>query len=383
MAPKFSAECLEVLRLLKDRRNVLISGAPGAGKSRLLSEVANAFLTAPMEVRPAAVPVHVPGAAVAIPKEVPGAVDPELQKVWPAPKRLNRKVFRTAFHQNSKHREFVSGVVPVIGTECTGFKVMAGTLYRASEHSKLNDGASLLVIDEINRGPAVQVFGGSIVSIEPDKRLAEDNSVRAETQFFELVDPSSGDLIEYALPEHLYILAAMNQADVSVEPLDVAFLRRWAPFSMEPNTKVLRDYFGLSATKETPLPNPPTDAKHVFEAAVQMWEAVNHRIRLGRGTHFQLGHGVFMTGHPIPPTDVQGALAAMAEIWGYVRSHIDEVFFGDLRGVAATLNVIGGPANHPFKLDETSFANEPRLDLVGPAGVDAQNIYSLLCAVAG
>ena len=71
----------------------------------------------------------------------------------------------------------------------------------------------VFIIDEINRGPAVQVFGGAIVAIESDKRLASDGAKLAETQFFEMLDPVSGDVIEYALPHDLYILAAMNQAD--------------------------------------------------------------------------------------------------------------------------------------------------------------------------
>ena len=60
--------------------------------------------------------------------------------------------------------------------------------------------------------------------MEGEKRLGEDGSPTATTQFFDLVNPDDGDLIEYAFPSRLYILAAMNQADVSVEPLDVAFL---------------------------------------------------------------------------------------------------------------------------------------------------------------
>jgi 5-methylcytosine-specific restriction protein B len=78
----------------------------------------------------------------------------------------------------------------------------------------------------------VQVFGGAIVAIESDKRLASDGAKLAETQFFEMLDPVSGDVIEYALPHDLYILAAMNQADASVEPLDnrvLASLGTYAP----------------------------------------------------------------------------------------------------------------------------------------------------------
>jgi len=382
MAVKFSPECLEVLALLKKRKNVLISGPPGTGKSRLLGEVAAAFEISPMAVIPAPTPVHVAGAAIPIPKAVPAAVDVELQKVLPATARPNRKVFRTAFHQNSKYREFIAGLVPDIGS-VGKFRVITGTLYQASEHGKLGDGAALLIIDEINRGPAVQVFGGSIVAIEPDKRLNEDNTKRPETQYFELIDPATGNNLEYALPEHLYILAAMNQADASVEPLDVAFLRRWAPYRLSTDSNVLREYFELGPADGSVLPVDPTDVKHVYEAAIRALEAINSRIKLGRGAEFQLGHGVFLTGHPELDKDVPAALANMAETWSYIQTHVEEVFFGDIRGIAAALNIIGGAATHPFRLNETTFANEPRMELQYPAKIDAGNIYKLLCAVAG
>lgn len=382
MASDFTNTCYEVLDLIKKRKNVLISGAPGTGKSSLLGEIARAFETSPTAAAPAAGPVHVPGAEVAIPAQLPANVNAALQNVWPAAHRTNRKIFRTAFHQNYKYREFLTGLVPDI--QDTGkFKIITGVLYEASEHAKSDNGAALLIIDEINRGPAVQVFGGSIVAIEPDKRLNEDNTPRGETQFFQIVDPRTGDYIEYALPEHLYIVAAMNQADASVEPLDVAFLRRWAPYRLSFNSSVLRDYFGLGAPDPNPLPVIPADAKQVYDAAIRALETINNKIKLGRGAEFQLGHGIFLTGRPAPETDIAAAKAFVAEIWQYIQAHVEEVFFGDIRGIAATLNALGTPPYHPFKLAETSFADEPRLELRSPEKINSDNIYELLTAIIG
>lgn len=375
--PDFSEECIECLRLLKDRHNVLISGAPGTGKSRLLNEVARAFTA-----NPKSGPVHVPGSDVAIPRNPPISI--QVRALLPSPACTNRKVFRTVFHQNSKHREFITGIVPVIGSRAGGnaasFKVVSGTLFRASEHARSDSGASLLIIDEINRGPAVQVFGGSIVAIESDKRLKPDGTAGSETQFFETLHPEAGDIVEYALPHDLYLLAAMNQADTSVEPLDVAFLRRWCPLKLEPDVNVLRSYFGLSSSTSTAeLPATPTSASEVYEASTLAWSAVNSRIALGRGAEFQIGHGVLMAGSIGSSTS--DALRDTAESWTLIRAHIDEVFFGDVRGAAAVLNASSGVAGHPFRLVDSSFADEPRYDLEGPSVVSADQIYSLLRAI--
>jgi 5-methylcytosine-specific restriction enzyme B len=371
-------ECKQALKLLARSRNVLVSGPPGTGKSKLLAEVALAFETAFGLVPAGGAPKLNPMGAIPIPPAA-GAV-----KDIPAPTMTDRKVFRTVFHQNSKYRDFVSGITPAVNKAAGApdFTIVKGTLYRASEHAKIPNGAALLIIDEINRGPAVQIFGGAIVAIESDKRLASDGAKRPETQFFEMLDPKTGDVIEYALPHDLYILAAMNQADASVEPLDVAFLRRWEPMRLEPDEGALRTFYGLGAKNANVLINPPTMVNDVLEASVRAWVAVNAQISLGRGPEFQIGHGVLMSDVNPQTLALSEALGMLCIGWAKVRAHVEEVFFGDSRGIAAVLNALDGPAFNPFKLTETTFADDLRFQLEGPTNFSENNIYAALLAFA-
>jgi 5-methylcytosine-specific restriction protein B len=291
-------------------------------------------------------------------------------------------VFRTVFHQNSKYRDFVTGLVPKVGTSgAAAFTVTQGTLYRASEFAK-SEGAALLIVDEINRGPAIQIFGGSIAAIESDKRLNPDGSPHANTQPFELLG-LDGETVEYSLPHDLYLLAAMNQADTSVEPLDVAFLRRWAPYRLEPAVSVLAAHLGVDLPLPSPLPTTPESAPDVYAAAIAAWEAVNRRISLGRGAEYQIGHGVMMLRDRPEGSSVSDALEYIDESWQLISSHIDEVFFGDTRGIAAVLNVGPESGSHPYRLEDVVFADEPRVEIVGPRPIPQGKLYALLRAIAG
>ena len=380
MANEFSDECKEILKLLGLSKNVLISGAPGTGKSRLLAEVAQAFSNGIPSVTNA-IPVHDRAGEIPIPAVSPN-VDPGI--LLPSSGKTKRSVFRTVFHQNSKYREFLSGIVPNIKVE-TGnpqqFKIITGTLYKASEFAKAEDSASLLIIDEINRGPAIQIFGGSIVALESDKRLAPDGNKNLETQYFEILDPKTGEMIEYALPNDLYILAAMNLADASVEPLDVAFLRRWEPFRIDPNVKTLSAFYKLDVGETTPLPDNPISKVDVFKASAKAWEKVNERIGIGRGVEYEIGHGVLFGPVEIDELDLEKALDFICLGWEKIRSHVEEVFFGDLRGVAATFNALEPPTYSPFKLEEVNFAGELRYKLVAPKTFTRENIYLFLRAI--
>ncbi len=361
-----SLHARQVLKLLKEHHNVLVSGPPGTGKSLLLNEVARWFPAA-------AHPGHDPEGAIPLPEGL--VITPEEADEWlPSPERDDRRVFQTALHAGSKYREFMRGLVPAVGAAGT-FSVSSGILYRAALVGLSDQGAALLVVDEINRGPAIQVFGDVIVALEGDKRLDPAGDPKDTTQWIEVLD-DDGKPESFAFPHHLYVLAAMNQADTSVEPLDVAFQRRFEHFKLAPDVDVLREFFSVE-DEGGGLPDTPGGAADVYRAAVRAWEKVNDRIALGRGQEFSLGHGVFMDRSDAPPAgSADEALDYVRPAWRTLRNHIDEVFFGHARGAGAALNV--GAPGHPFTLVETFFAGDPVVVL----REDDDDLYKLLVAVA-
>jgi 5-methylcytosine-specific restriction protein B len=365
-APVISIEAQEVLDLLRLDHNVIISGPPGTGKSRLLADVARGFL------HQSGGPTYIKTATIAIPAG--GATPPYL----PSPHRKNRDVFSTALHSGTKPRDFLRGLVPTVDPAALTlrFEVSKGTLYRASEHALLPDGAALLMIDEINRGPAVALFGPSIVALESDKRLDDTGQPTLTTQSFEIMD-DLGHPLEYELPRHLYIVAAMNQVDTSVEALDVAFLRRFTPYRLMPDERVVLAHFGLSAAA-VPA-GTPAAAHEVFATLIAAWKKVNAKLALGRGPEYQIGHGALM--YDVAPTGLPEAIAYTARAWRLVRQHVDEIFFGDTRGVAEIL--AADRPGSPYSLTDTTFAGQPVVQLNGPEYLTGDPLLAALKAVAG
>ncbi len=366
-----STEAKEVLRALRDRHNVLITGAPGTGKTRLLTEVRRAFcLKAGMK--------YEPQEEIPIPK-----LGGEVAEWLPSPERTERGTWSIDFHQGTKYRDFVRGIEPRPGTGPVEFHIRDGVCWLANQHALKADGASLLVIDEVNRGPAVQIFGDLIVAVETDKRLLADGTQGPQTHFFPVIS-DDGVLAEIALSHHLYVVAAMNQADTSVEPLDVAFLRRFAPYRLDPDPLVVLDKFGLSGYGTNPLPMNAANPADVFAAAFRAWQSVNDRIALGRGREFCLGHGVLLLGPNDPKelTSVPAAIAYVSEGLNVIQSHVQEVFFGDLRAVSEVWNIGSHNPSHPWQVNDRVFAGEPRIELLDPAPNDDAGVYALLRAIA-
>lgn len=355
-------DAMAVLKALAIRKNVIITGPPGTGKSRLLNEIRELFEwdqsqtgSAPTGVIP------IPASAGPIPRWFPSADQQD-----------DRQIFQTVFDQNTKYRDFMRGLVPKIG-EAGAFTVTSGTLYRAAVHAGEEGNASLVLVDEINRGPAVAAFGSALVGLEADKRLPTDGVGSKTTQYFEILD-DAGEHRSFALPNDLYILAAMNEADTSVEPLDVAFLRRWHIHRLEPDESVLREHLGLSATP-TSLPGSQPSARDYYEALVQAYRRINDQILLGRGHAYQLGHGALMHTEA-DTTNLGAAQEYVAAAWATLRGHVDEVFYGNTRAISDVLRA--EDSKSPYSMREVTFAGQSVRRIEGPLRPAPDELYRLL-----
>jgi len=82
----------------------------------------------------------------------------------------------------------------------------------------------VFIIDEINRGELSKIFGELFYSIEPDYRGTEG---RVKTQYNEMV--KDGDIFKdgFYVPDNVFIIGTMNDVDRSVESMDFAIRRRF------------------------------------------------------------------------------------------------------------------------------------------------------------
>lgn len=359
-----SPDAKAILKALATRKNVIITGPPGTGKSRLLNEIRELFQWDHSQTGSAPTG-HIP--IPAVPSPIPA---------WfPSPDETkNREVFQTVFDQNTKYRDFMRGLVPKVG-EAGAFEVTSGTLHRAALMARDAGNAALVIVDEINRGPAVAAFGSALVGLEPDKRLPTDGNATNTTQFFEILG-DQGNHESFTLPADLFILAAMNEADTSVEPLDVAFLRRWHIYRLEPDESVLRAHFDLGPP--SPLPDIPSGPEDYYESLVQAFTKINEQILLGRGAAYQLGHGALMHAYP-DLTDMTSAAEYVATAWATLRGHVDEVFYGNTRAISDVLRAESNKS--VYSLSEQSFANQTVRRIIGPLRPSPSELYKLLVLI--
>lgn len=219
----------QMVSRLARKKNIIMQGAPGVGKSFLAKRLAYSLI---------------------------GRKDED-------------KVAMVQFHQSYAYEDFVMGFRP---NEKGGFDLEKGIFYsfcrKAKDHP---DSPYFFVIDEINRGNLSKIFGELMLLIEVDKRSKK----------YAMPTTYSKEL--FYIPENLFIIGLMNTADRSLALMDYALRRRFSFIEIEPAFgKAFNKY--TSKFKGTKLDN-------VINVVMQINEDITNDEALGRG--FRIGHSYF------------------------------------------------------------------------------------------
>lgn len=122
------------------------------------------------------------------------------------------------FHQNYSYEDFIQGYRP----SPDGFILKNGPFYEFCKKAEADsENKYFFIIDEINRGNLSKIFGELLMLVEADKRGNEIRMLYSDEPF--------------SVPENIYIIGMMNTADRSLAMIDYALRRRFSFFSLKPN----------------------------------------------------------------------------------------------------------------------------------------------------
>lgn len=163
--------------ILRIKKNIIIQGAPGVGKTFAAKRIAFSMM---------------------------GVKDVE-------------RVMMVQFHQSYSYEDFIMGFRP----STDGFELKRGAFYNFCKKAEIDgDNDYFFIIDEINRGNLSKIFGELFMLIENDKRGVSLQLLYSDEKF--------------SVPKNIYIIGMMNTADRSLAMLDYALRRRFAFFEIKP-----------------------------------------------------------------------------------------------------------------------------------------------------
>lgn len=190
------------------------------------------------------------------------------------------RVEMVQFHQSYAYEDFVQGWRP---DPAGGFRLRNGVFYEFCNRARMDVSRPyIFIIDEINRGNLSRIFGELMMLIEPDKRGPD---------FAIPLTYSEAGGERFSIPENLYLLGMMNTADRSLAMVDYALRRRFAFVNLEPQFE--------SAAFQGHLASRGASEALILKIATRM-KVLNDAIRADHknlGDGFVIGHSFFC---PVP-----------------------------------------------------------------------------------
>lgn len=171
-----------ILERLRAKKNVILQGPPGVGKTFVAQRIAFALME----------------------------------------KKDHKRVRMVQFHQSYSYEDFVRGFRP---SENGGFVLRDGVFFEFCEQARKDDRPHIFVIDEINRGNLSKILGELMMLIEHDKRKPQYG---VPLVYRKEKEP------EFYVPENVYIVGLMNTADRSLAMVDYALRRRFSFVDLVP-----------------------------------------------------------------------------------------------------------------------------------------------------
>ena len=224
-------EYYNLKNLLEIKKNIILQGSPGVGKTFMAKRLAYSIIG----------------------------------------EKNEDKILSVQFHQSYSYEDFIEGIRPNKNNQ---FELKDGVFKEFCEKAKNDKNNNYYcIIDEINRGNLSKILGELMLLIESDKRETE-----------KVVLPYSGDL--FYVPKNLYIIGMMNTADRSLALVDYALRRRFAFYEVEPA-------FSKPEFKKY-LINKNNINSDFVEQLCSKFNKVNSNIEEDLNRGFKIGHSYFV-----------------------------------------------------------------------------------------